>query len=101
MVGQRPLKPSILVRVQVPEPNKIMNREKPPQEPSPENVEAIDQEIERLLEALDNFDYNNFSAEVQEQWYFIEMEAKVAQDRATAKTRLEHFIKHLEELSEK
>ena len=75
-----------------------MNREKPSQEPSPENIEAIDQEIERLIETLENFDYTNFSEEVQEQWYYIEMEAKVAKDRQAAKAHLEEFFTILENM---
>jgi len=76
-----------------------MNQEKPTFEAGQENVEVIDQEIEKLIEALDKFDYNNFSEEVQEQWYYVEMEGKVAKDRQAAKAHLEEFIKKLETLS--
>lgn len=74
---------------------KNMFREKPPQEPILENIES---EIEKLLEVLESFDFNEFNEQVQEQWYYIEMEAKVAKDREAAKAHLEEFIAVLENI---
>jgi hypothetical protein len=64
-------------------------------EPNLENVEAG---IKRLLDVLHGYAelYDEFP-DIQEEWYFIEMEAEVAKDRETAKIHLEEFIKKLEE----
>ena len=66
-----------------------------PTEPSPENVEA---DIERLLDVLHGYAelYDEFP-EIQEDWYYAEMEAETSQDREAAKVHLEEFIKKLEE----
>lgn len=71
------------------------NFNKGEQEPSFEDIEKIDAEIKELLESLDNFDFESFSAEIQEEWYWVEQEANVAKDRATAKTHLKQFIEKL------
>ena len=71
-----------------------------PKEPSPE---AVDAEIENLLKELNNYAeiYDEGSPELQEEWYWIEMEAKVAKDRQAAKAHLEEFISKIKELKEK
>lgn len=71
--------------------------ERLPGEPSPEE---IDREIERLLEELDGYAelFREGSHELQEEWYWVEMEARVALDRPMAKIRLEAFIRKLEQL---
>ena len=66
--------------------------EKLPQEPSPE---IIDQEIIQLLEKLDTLT-DLYSPELAEQWWAVENEARVAEDRKIAKQSLEDFIKFLE-----
>lgn len=71
------------------------------QEPSFENIEKIDAEIKELLESLDNFDFESFSLEIQEEWYWVEQEANVAKDRIAAKTHFEQFIEKLKKESEK
>lgn len=72
-----------------------MTREKPGPE---QGREIIDAEIEKLLEVLESFDFNEFSEQVQEQWYWIEQEANVAKDRAAAKAHLQEFIAILEKI---
>ncbi|MBU0648810.1 hypothetical protein KJ969_01735 [Patescibacteria group bacterium] len=75
-----------------------MSREKPSPEQSPEN---IDSEIEKLLEIFDSFDFNEFSEQVQDRWYDVEMEARVAKDRETAKAHLEEFLAVLENIKKR
>ena len=65
-----------------------------PQEP---NLEAIDLQIDRLLENLGDYaELYDQSPELQDEWHWTEMEARVSIDRAAAKARLEEFIKKLE-----
>jgi len=70
------------------------------QVPSPENIDA---EIERFLETLDSYISRLWEShpELQEEWYWVEMEARVGLDRQTAKEKLETFIGKLQNLSEK
>ncbi|MDD4995401.1 MAG: hypothetical protein PHW53_03000 [Patescibacteria group bacterium] len=75
--------------------------EKPTFESGPESAEAIESEIERLIGELDNFDFDDYSAVVQDEWYAVEEEAQVGKDRSGAKARLEEFIKYLKEHSKK
>lgn len=77
------------------------NFKKSEQNPSFENIEKIDAEIKKLLESLDNFDFDSFEQKIQEEWYWIEQEANVAKDRTAAKIHLEKFIEKLKEESEK
>lgn len=65
-----------------------------------ENTEKIDAEIKELLKSLDNFNFNSFRLEIQEEWYWVEQEANVAKDRATAKNHLEQFIEKLKNESD-
>ncbi len=67
--------------------------EKFPKPKSPEDIERIDAEIEGLLQELDDYsDLYDKLPELQDQWYEVEMEAKVAKDRAAAKAHLEEFV---------
>ena len=63
------------------------------QEPTFENVDSI---IEGLLEELDGYaELLDGHPELQEQWYWAEMEARVSKDREAAKVHLEEFLKIL------
>jgi hypothetical protein len=77
-----------------------MNRfeEGPAPEASQENIEQIDREIADLVETLNSFEFNDFSREVQDEWYEVEMQGLVGKDRPAAKSRLEAFIAKLEAL---
>lgn len=63
--------------------------------PTPENTET---EIEKLLETLDSYAPKLLEKhpELQEEWYWVEMEARVSQDRATAGDHLRNFLGVLE-----
>ncbi len=63
--------------------------------PTPENTEA---EIEKLLGALDNYTPKLWEShpELQEGWYWVEMEGKVSQDREPARDHLRNFLGVLE-----
>ena len=65
--------------------------------PTPENVEA---QIEQLLEKLDNLvpDLWHSHPEIQEEWYWVEMESKTGKNREQAKSNLETFIEKLQNL---
>lgn len=77
------------------------NFNKGEQEPLFEDIEKIDAEIKEFLESLDNFDFESFSLEIQEEWYWVEQEDNVVKDRMAAKAHLEQFIEKLKEESEK
>lgn len=63
------------------------------QEPTFENVDSA---IEDLLEKLDSYaELWDGHPELQEQWYWAEMEARVSKDREAAKVHLEEFIEIL------
>lgn len=69
-----------------------------PQEQEP-NLEAIDSEIGSLLETLGDYvELYDQLPELQEEWYWADMEARVSRDRVKAKAQLEEFIKKLESL---
>ena len=74
--------------------------EKPGEQiPTPENIDA---EIVELIESLhNNFDFNSFSPEIQDEWYWVEQKAGVAKDRASAKIHLEQFIEKLKKEPQK
>ncbi|MEK9180271.1 MAG: hypothetical protein AAB897_02570 [Patescibacteria group bacterium] len=65
-----------------------------------DQIEAeIDVAIEGLLKKLDSYYvelYNRLSPELQEQWYWIGMGARIDKDGQAAKAYLEEFIKVLE-----
>lgn len=71
--------------------------EKPPKEPSPENIDLV---IKKLLEILESYNelFNELSPELQDQWYDAEMEAKVGKDRLAATIHLQQFLKTLEKI---
>ena len=59
--------------------------------------ESVDSAIEGLLEKLDSYEELwDEHLELQEQWYWAAMEARVGQDREAAKVHLEEFLKVLE-----
>ena len=64
-------------------------------EPNPEELEAA---IEALIEKLYGYtnSFDSLSAEMQENWYWAEMEAKAGLDRQEAKRQLEQFLMVLE-----
>lgn len=62
-----------------------------------EQSEELEQSIENLLKELDNYDMNNFSQEIQEDWYYVEMEATAGKDREIAKANLEQFLQSLQD----
>lgn len=65
--------------------------------PPEPDLEAIDSEIEKLLDVLGDYaELYDQLPELQEEWYWADMEARVSIDRIAAKTRLEEFIKKLE-----
>lgn len=69
--------------------------EKPP---DPENTEG---QIERLLGELDNYDHNRFPEEIVEEWYYVNLEARVGEDRGQALERLRQFIDKLSKTPKK
>jgi len=63
--------------------------------PTPENIDLlIDQLLDKLAEYGDLYD--EVSLELQEQWYWAEMEARVGKDRETARVKLEEFLETIE-----
>ncbi len=68
--------------------------------PTPENVDLL---INQLLDKLAEYGdlYNEVSSELQEQWYWVEMEARVGRDRETAKVKLKEFLKIIESEEQK
>lgn len=68
--------------------------------PIPEN---LDEAINRLLDKLAEYAefYDEAGPELQERWYWVEMEARVCKDRAKAKVRLEKFIEVIESEKQK
>lgn len=70
-------------------------------ESSPEAMEAQEQWIAARLEDLNSHDYESFSPEIQEQWYWVEQEAMVGKDRALAATQLGEFLEALQKKAEK
>lgn len=69
------------------------------QEPTIENVDSV---IEGLLEELDSYaELWDEHPELQEQWYWVDMEARVSKDREAAKVHLEEFLKVLKGVKNK
>jgi hypothetical protein len=70
--------------------------------PSPEDIEG---QIEQLIGELDDFALDQFPAEAQDaladEWYDVEMEAKVGADRAHALAQLEQFVGKLRSATKK
>ncbi|MDP2695822.1 MAG: hypothetical protein Q8O87_01055 [bacterium] len=68
--------------------------------PLENSSEKIEKQIEALLEALSGFGqetHDELTPEMQEDWYFIEAEARSGQDRAQAEGRLREFVEYLQE----
>ncbi len=67
----------------------------------PLNPENIENQIEQLLTELDNFRLEQFPAEKQdaitEEWYDVEMEARVGLNREKALKNLKNFVEKLKE----
>jgi NAD-specific glutamate dehydrogenase len=78
-----------------------MSKEEFPQKEN--SIEEIDARIEKSLEELERHAelWDKLSEEMQEEWYYIEMEAKVGKDRQQAEARLDEFLKILEAEAEK
>ena len=72
-----------------------------PRKLTPEEAEKIERSIEKLLEVLYQYDFDSFSPEIQNEWYFIEQEAMSGKDRELARANLEKFLGVLQEESEK
>ena len=63
---------------------------------TPAEIKEIETDIEKLLERLDEYNYNSFSPKIQDEWYEVEQEATLGKDRELAKAKLERFINTLE-----
>lgn len=63
------------------------------------DIEKIDAEIEKLLENLRSFyeKWDEMNPELQEEFYWVEMEGGVGKDREAARKKLEEFIRKLKE----
>lgn len=69
------------------------------QGPTFENVDSV---IDGLLEELDGYaELWDEHPELQEQWYWAEMEARVSKDREAAKVHLEEFLEVLKSVKSK
>ena len=64
---------------------------------TPEKLQEIETEVEKLLEQLDEYDFDSFGPEVQEEWYWAELEAGAGKDRELAVVILKRFISTLKE----
>jgi hypothetical protein len=63
------------------------------------NLESpIESRIESLLERLDSLYYDKMPAEIQNEWYEVEMEAKVGQNREAAAENLNRFIEKISQI---
>lgn len=59
----------------------------------------IEQAIQRRFAVLeDEFDFNKLSEDLQERWYYVEMEVATGKDRKAALDNLDRFIKGLDKL---
>lgn len=63
---------------------------------TPEQLKELEESIKKLLKILDQYNMDDFSQNVQEEWYFVELEAMTGKDREIAKVNLEQFIQSLE-----
>ncbi|MDP2705653.1 MAG: hypothetical protein Q8O49_00380 [bacterium] len=70
---------------------------------NPENkIESpIESQIENLLERLDSLSYDQMPAGIQDEWYEVEMEAQVGQDRETAAEHLNQFVEKISQIPKK
>lgn len=66
------------------------------------NLESpIESRIESLLERLGSLPYDKMPAEIQDEWYEVEMEAKVGQDRKAAAENLNQFVEKISQIETK
>ncbi|MDP1706876.1 MAG: hypothetical protein Q8L36_03605 [bacterium] len=70
---------------------------------NPENkIESvIESKIENLLERLDSLPFDQMPTEIQGEWYEVEMEARVGQDRETAAEHLNQFVEKISHIETK
>lgn len=68
---------------------------------TPEKLQEIEAAVGELLERLNEYDFDSFSPEVQDEWYWVEQEATVGKDRELAKAVLERFLSALKGSDEK
>lgn len=71
-----------------------------PQDPNPENLEVVETEVLMLIGVL----YEEYGGaeffdalpqDIQDEWYWVEQEAKCGADRNAAKSKLESLIEKL------
>jgi len=60
-----------------------------------EQLDELEESIKKLLKILDQYRMDDFSQDVQEEWYFVELEAMTGKDREIAKVNLEQFLQIL------
>ena len=61
----------------------------------PENLEQLEEQIATLLKILDQYDYSILNDEMQEEWYYAELEAEAGKDRELALLNLQDFLARL------
>ena len=88
--GMSPLEMELLTRARRKELGLEESREQ-----SPEEVREHDTGIETLLEDLDKYDFDSYSPEIQDEWYWVEQEARVGKDRELAEANLRGFLERL------
>lgn len=66
-----------------------------------EQVKELEESIEKLLGDLDQYDFESCSSERQDEWYWVEQEARAGKDRELAEANLTRFLKVLQEESKK
>ena len=69
-------------------------------EPTPEEAEKIEKSIDKLVKDLDKFNTKDYDLEIQDEWYWAELEAQVGKDRELAKANLERLLDTLEMYAE-
>lgn len=66
------------------------------------NIESpIESRIECLLEKLDSLPYDKMPTEIQNEWYEVEIEAKVGQNREAAADNLNRFVEKISQIETK
>lgn len=86
-------------KVTTPEEAELMTRQRrveyglePSRELTHAEIEEIEADISQLLEHLDEYDFESFSPEIQESWYWAAMEAMAGEDRELAREILKRFL---------
>lgn len=67
----------------------------------PEETKKLEESIKDLLKSLDNYDFVKFSPKIQEDWYWVELEATAGKDRQLAEVNLKRLLKVLQKEAEK